>query len=371
MKARLNGVCRNFGKHQEERKQMKKKLLFGLLSIVLVALPFIGACGEKTPEVFELTFTTIMPSQAPITQTFVAWGDRIKEETGGRVNITFYLGGSLMSHEEELRGVQDGLADIAWYTPSEDAGVWDLVTFYDLAFLNFKSNWQATDIYTEMMENDDLGLMDEFESKGIKPYCWMFPPPFQLFTTDKAVRTPADISGMKVYALGEMSDVFAAAGAAPIEMEITEVQGSLDRGLITGVCTHDAAMLVFGLLDYQKYATRFGEGGCYEFMNLFIINADVWDSFPNDIKQVFNDLQPWLLEEEMNASQSEADMAVSILHDANATFLELTSAEMAEWVALAEESHADWIAEMEAKGLEDEVHELWDELMRLIAELPA
>lgn len=350
---------------------MKKKLLFGLLSIVLVALPFIGACGEKTPEVFELNFATIMPAEAAITQTFVAWGDRIEEETEGRVKITFYLGGSLLSHPELLRGVQDGLADIAWYTPSEDAGVWDLAAYYDLAFLGFKSNWQATDIYTELMENDDLGLMEEFESKGVEPYCWMFPPPFQLFTTDKPVRVPDDISGMKVYALGEMSNVFSAAGAAPIEMEITEVQGSLDRGLITGVCTHDAAMLVFGLLDYQKYATRFGEGGCYEFMNLFIINSDVWDSFPNDIKDVFNDLKPWLLEEEMNASQSEADIAVGILHDADATFLDLTSAEMAEWEALAQASHDAWIAEMEDKGLEDEVQELWDELMRLIEEMPA
>jgi TRAP-type C4-dicarboxylate transport system substrate-binding protein len=350
---------------------MKKRLLFGLLSIVLVALPLIGACAEETPEVFELKFASIMPAEAAITQTFVAWGDRIEEETGGRVKITYYLGGSLLTHPELLQGVKEGIADIAWYTPSEDAGVWDLAAYFDLAFMGFKSNWQATNIYTELLKDKKWGLWDEFESKGVRPYGPMFPPPFQFYSTKKGVSAPADISGMKVYAVGEISSVLAAAGAAPVEMEITDAYTALDRGLIEGICTHDAAMLVFGLLDFPKYATRFGEGGCYEFMNLFIINADVWDSFPNDIKDVFNDLETWQVEQEMAASQSEADIAVATLHDAGATFLNLTDAELAAWEALAEASHDEWLAKMEAKGLGDEAQELWDKLMELIEEMPA
>jgi TRAP-type C4-dicarboxylate transport system substrate-binding protein len=311
-----------------------------------------------------------MPAEAAITKTFTSWAKRIEDETGGRVKITCYLGGSLLSHPELLRGVQEGVADVAWYAPSEDAGMWDLVSFYDLAFLGFKSNKQAAVIYNELLKNKALGLRDEFDNKGLIPYGCMFPPPFQLFTTKTPVRAPADIKGMKCYALGETSKVIAAAGGAPVTMEITDVYMALDRGLIEGVCTHFAAMMVFGLLDFAKYATIFGDGGCYDFMNCFIINAKTWNGLPPDIQKVFSDLESWQANEEYTASQSEVDAAVGICKDKNVSFLELTPEEIAAWEALAQPSHDDWLAKMEAKGKGEQAKALWDELKRLIAETP-
>ena len=350
---------------------MKRKMLFGLLVVTLVslvALPFLSACAE--PEVIELTFTTVMPPQAPMTQVFTTWADRVMAESGGRVNITCYLGGSLMKHEEEFRGVQEGVADIAWYSPSEDPGNWELNEFQNLCFLPFKSNRQGTIIYNEMLDNKDTGLWDEYEERGLRPYGAQFPPPFQLLTVDKPVRVPADMAGMKCYALGDVAKVVSAAGGAPVEIVITDLYMALDRGMVEGFITHLAAALVFGLMEFPNYVTLFGPGGCYEFLCLFIINADTWDSFPTDIKQIFINQENFLIEEGAVASNFEVEAAFGVCQERGVTILELTPQEIAAWAELAKPAHDEWMARMEGVGKGEEARVLWDELQRLTAAYP-
>jgi len=312
-----------------------------------------------------------MPPEASITKEFVSWAEGIEQQSNGRVKITCYLGGSLLKHGEMYRGVQDGIADIAWYSPTEDPGNWDLNSFQDLAMLGFKSDRQATKIYDTLLKDNATGLMQEFYDKNFIPYGVLFPPTFQLWTTSKAVNVPDDIKGMKIYAVGTMAELFSAGGGAPVTLDIGDVYMSLDRGLIQAVNTHPAAMMVYNLLGFIKYATWFGDGGCYAFMNCFLFNKNKWDSLPSDIQTIFKEAEAVHIEAAIAASHSEMDAALAICKQNNVQFTNLTQDEIAVWQTLAEPSHEKWLQSMESKGKGTQAKALWAELQNLIAEYPS
>lgn len=357
-----------------------------ILSFLIITAFILSACAPTTPtqttspattatttaapKVIELKFATIMPPQASITQAFTAWGAKVEEATSGRVKITNYLGGSLLKTEELLSGTQSGISDVTWYTTTENPGEWDLHGFNELPLLGYKSSNQASKIYTQLLNDKSLGLAAEYEKNGVMPYATMYPPPFQIFTSKKPVHGPADVKGMKLYALGDMGDVISKAGGAPVTMEITEAYMSLERGLIEGVCTHAAAMMVFGLFDYTEYASKFGDGGCYNFMNSFIINPKTWNSLPADIQKIIKDLEPWQAEEMTKASNMEADIGWQILNDKKGTVINLTESEMKAWEDLAKPVQQAWVDKMTAKGKGNEAQAILDRIKKLIAETP-
>jgi TRAP-type C4-dicarboxylate transport system substrate-binding protein len=344
---------------------MKKKLLLIPIALLL-ALSMIAISCPAEPEVIKLDFASITPAEAPISQTYAQWAEMINERSEGRVEITCYFGASLLKHEEMLRGVPEGVADIAFYAPSEDPGNWGLNTFFELPFLGYKSNAQATAIYNELLSNKELGLWDEFEDYGLVPYHAKMSPPFALITTDTAVRAPADIAGVKCYTLGKLAQVVSEAGGAPVSMDVTDVYMALDRGLIEGVFTHLPAMVIWGFLEHANYLTLFGEGGCYMYIFAFIINADVWNSLPPDIQQIFKDLEPWLDENVTTGDLMMIEGAKGILQEKGATILELTPAEMTGWEELALPLRDEWITEMEAAGKGEQERALMDEFDRLL-----
>ena len=111
--------------------------------------------------------------------------------------------------------------------------------------------------------------------------------------------------------------------------------------------------------------TRYGDGGCYMFMDSFIWNAEVYHSMPDDVMKVLEDLEPWLVEQEYVASQSEVDAAIGVLQEQGAEFLNLTPEEIAAWEALAQPAHDEWFAKMDERGKGDQARAVWDEMKRL------
>lgn len=269
-----------------------------------------------------------------------------------------------------LRGVQKGISDIGWYSIGTDPGLMPLNEMILMPFLGWKSREQASVIYYDLTsEKSKLPqFRDEFVKLGIIPYSSRTMPPFQIFTTKKPVRVPDDIKGMKLYAMGDMTKVISQAGGTPVDMGPQDFYMSLERGLIEGMSVHYAVIQALGLSELLKYDTILGDAGCCMAPNIYIFNANVWNSLPADIQKIFMDLDPWLFEETSKADVADIQTAMDKAKELGHTFINLTPEEIKLWQNLALPLHQEWIKKMEGMGLP--AKKLYDGVQQMITEYP-
>ena len=337
-----------------------KLVLSILVGVMMVA--FLVPCAWAESKVIELTWAGVIPPVAPASKLYERWGGMVEEKSGGKVKFTYYHGGSLLKHGEEmLRGVQTGIADIGYNAITERWG-FGLNSITELPFLGWNSMPEGAAVYQELLRKFPE-LQKEY--KGLKYYAHTPMPPNQLNTAKKLVRVPSDLKGMKLYASGYIANLIGSVGGAPVQVGVGDWFISLNTGLIEGLGTHYVATNVFKCMPLVPYHTDFGRAGISFLFDCLFINPKTWNSLPPDIQKIFNDLEPWLVENKIKVDTGEIDRAIAEAKKLKHTFYHPTPEELQLWVDATKTIHEKWIAENEAKGLP--AREIYNEAKRLIA----
>jgi len=347
---------------------MKKKSLFIACLVTIIALLLLGACAapEPTPaptEVIRLKYSDHTPEQADVSQRSKRAMEMIEEQSGGRVEITCYFGGSLLQMGEAYRGAQTGVADICFYVSGTNPGLHELNDVSRLPFIGWPSMEAGTYMLKELWAKfPQLG--EEFE--GLKPLALSMTPPFQILTTKTPVHVPAEMEGMKIMASGTWVEVLQTTGAVAVQLMAPDWYTSLDRGLAEGHIMPVVGAQIFGTLELFKYCTYFGEGGASMGSMMLLMNLDTWNSLPPDIQKIVEDATDWWVEEALKADIEQMRLADDAARELGITFVNVTPEEMQLWFDAAQPTHEDWIAKNEAKGLP--AREIYEEARRLIEE---
>ena len=189
----------------------------------------------------------------------------------------------------------------------------------------------------------------------------------QLHFSKAKIRTPDDMKGKKFYAPVFLARYLNSLGGALVDMNIGEWYSSLNSGLIDGIGTVYAAMYVFKCLPLTPYHTNAGVAGFSSYFDSIVINNDTLKSLPLDVQKVFNDLEPWLVEEMIKMDQAELQRALTECKKANHIFIDLTPEEIQIWAEAAKPIHEQWIKENEDKGLPGKA--VFEEAQRLIKKI--
>jgi TRAP-type C4-dicarboxylate transport system substrate-binding protein len=359
---------------------MTRKLLFGLLIFTLVVLPLLAACAKPAPT----TPTPTTPTPTPTTPTPTKpvelvvsdhnpaasgpgkaldyWAEQVQAQAGGRLKLTVYHGGALLATDEAYRGVQGRIADIAHYALQAKDGFY-LNSVVSLPFLGWP---------TQHMEDKYMALLDKFpemkaEWKGVTIISVMMMPPTHIHTAKKAIKTPADLKGIKIGSRGAMVETMNAVGAAAVDVAPTDWYVSLDRGLLEGIANHFPVLNVFGVTELLPYHTVFGEGGIDMMPMYLIMNTDVLNSLPSDLKQLIIDSGHIWYEKFCELDAADQLNVKKICEDKNHTFTYLTPEEIAVWYDLVKKPvHDKWIKDCADKGLPAQA--VYDEALRLAKE---
>ncbi|EEE35823.1 trap dicarboxylate family transporter, dctp subunit [Rhodobacteraceae bacterium KLH11] len=214
------------------------------------------------------------------------WLQMVADKSGGRVSIELLPVGSIVAHTETqdavAAGILDGhITDTSYFSGKEPA--FGLIA-------NPVGAWSAPDqMFDFMNEGGGKELMNEL----LEPYGLHFigatTPGLEAFLSKKPLDGVDDLKGLKLRAPeGMVQKVFAAAGAAPVNLPGSEVFTSLDKGVI------DAA-------DYTVFSTNHAQGmhdvathpvypGFHSMPLVEIsINKGIWDSMPDDLKAVLEE----------------------------------------------------------------------------------
>nr|WP_246413536.1 TRAP transporter substrate-binding protein [Rubricella aquisinus] len=236
-----------------------------------------------TAQDYSLRFQSSDPAGNPNFELKVEWADSVNTLTNGRVSIEMLPVNSIVQHTETqdavAAGIIDGhITDTSYFTGKDAA--FGLIA-------NPVGAWSSP---YEMFAFLEYGGGNELMRDLLAPYGLHFigatTPGLEAFISKVPLTGVDDLAGLKMRAPeGLVQQVFAAAGAAPVNLPGSEVFTSLDKGVI------DAA-------DYTVFSTNHAQGmhdvathpvypGFHSMPLVEVsMNKATWDSMPADIQAI-------------------------------------------------------------------------------------
>jgi TRAP-type transport system periplasmic protein len=196
-----------------------------------LALSASSALAQKT---FTLRFNHVLAPSEPFHQGFLAWAKRVEERTNGGLKMQVFHSAQLGVEEDIIEQLRQGAA-IGQNTDAARLGNY----VKGLAVMNGP-------YFAESLEDvDKLGKsptirkwQDELASQhGLKVVCFDWVQGFRHFFTNKPVKKPDDLSGLRIRTPPApiWQESIRALGAAPTAMAFGDMYPALQQQAIDGV----------------------------------------------------------------------------------------------------------------------------------------
>jgi TRAP-type C4-dicarboxylate transport system substrate-binding protein len=248
----------------------------GVLAIALAAVPSSVFAQAKT----KLKFSCAFAEQDPRAEAYKAFAEMIKDD----FDFEPYYLNSLFKQGTELVALQRGNVEMVNLAPadiSKQLPAWSLMTsaylFRDVAHLRkvFKS-----DVGQEFikMAHDDLGIQVivpvYFGSRNVN------------LKPDKEIKTPADLSGIKLrMPPGEFWQFLGESiGATPTPVAFAETYTALQTGAIDG---QDNPPLNTQLMKFNEVTTQYVLTSHVIGYDVMAVSAKIWDAMSPDKQAAF------------------------------------------------------------------------------------
>ena len=169
---------------------MKGKRLTVSVLAILVFLGFIGTGLAADP--IKLKFANYFPVVHKNTVFGKEFADEIKKRTGGRVEISYYAGGTLLTAPKMATGVASGIADIGMAHCGYSRGRFPVMELMELP-IGSPSAYVSTHV-----ANDFFDKFKPKEWNDFVPLIFSTSPPAVLQTLTKPVRSLEEVKGLKI-----------------------------------------------------------------------------------------------------------------------------------------------------------------------------
>jgi len=310
----------------------------------------------------QLKFSTSLPEVTNIAKLWKEWAQRISDQSNGRLQIQLYFSASLLSQADTIRGLQTGQADIAQYNIGTNTGLLPLMEMTRLPFIGLPPLDEGATIVRQLIQ-DFPEINKEFNDLGLTYVAIGCYTPEQFFFTDKEVRLPSELKGLKIIGRGYWPQVLEGTGVALLSMGMEDWYTSLERGLADGQIINYLGSNAFKTLELLKYHTIIGEAGGSMVVGTLAMNTEVLNNLPADLKQILLDNCKWYEPQQATVDAGDEQMGKDFAIGEGHTFIELTPDEIAQWRDLAKPLHEQYIQDNSAAG---PLQAIYDEMENLI-----
>jgi len=252
-----------------------KKLTTLAASTLMGLLPLSAAQAAD----YNLRFAHFFPQSSNISTAFEAWGKSLEEASGGRIEVEFYPSQTLTKAPQSYDAVKNRIADVTATVQGYSANRFPLTQVVELPGLArtaAQGSCVLQSLYDEGLisgEYDDTHVLYLFtHGSG------------DIHTREKVINKPEDLAGLKIRRpTTVVAEMLEGLGAQPVGMPAPETYQSLQRGVIDGVSMPWEGMKSFRLNDEARQHT---EIGLYTLSFVVTMNKGVYNSMPDDLKQI-------------------------------------------------------------------------------------
>lgn len=290
----------------------------GILPLLAAAsLAALGAASAAAQE-FTLRFNHVLAPSEPFHEGFMNWAKRVEERTNGGLKMEVFHSAQLGVEEDIIEQIRQG-ANVGQNTDSARLGNY----VPSIAVMNGPYFVDSLEDVWKLSESPTLAKWQEelAAQHGLKVVCFDWVQGFRHFFTNKPIRKPEDLSGLRIRTPPApiWQESVRALGAAPTAMAFGDMYPALQQQAIDGVELVYANIPGGRFYEVLKYAN--------ETKHIMLINFQVVSS------QWFDTLRPEfqtaLVEECRTAgretSQKIAEMADTIKADLQSKGMEVVS----------------------------------------------
>ncbi|AVO37800.1 TRAP transporter substrate-binding protein [Pukyongiella litopenaei] len=340
----------------------RRKLLGFVGAAALAALATGLTAPAALAQEVTLKLHQFLPAQANVPkQVLDVWADNVEQDSGGRIKVERYPSMQLGGKPPELMDqVVDGVADVIWtvvgYTPGRFPGteVFELPFMMTNARAVSRAYWEMFEEHWKDTDFKDVHILGT----------WVHGP--GMFHTKDPVEKPSDLQGMKIRGGGRsVNTLLEKLGATPVGMPVPAVPEGLSKGVIDGTTIPWEVTPALKIPELVQNHTEFTGRALYVLTFVLAMNKDKYESLPDDLKKVIDDNSGLEFSVFAGGTQADADgPARETALDMGNNIITIDEAGTAEWRELAQPIYDEWIAEMDAKGIDGQA--LIDEARMLI-----
>ncbi len=260
---------------------LRSSLRIALFSLTTLAV-LIAADQPVMAAEFTLKLATVAPDGTPWAQHLTAIKKRVEKESGGRIKMKVFLGGTLGGEVETVRALRRGRLQ-GWggstAALAEGAGIAQL-QLMELPFL-FESFAEADHILNEVVHEDFKKLMAD---KGFVFGFW-HENGWRNFATKEPLTNLAGLQGMKMRSQESPVHLamYKALGVQAESIPVPEVLGALQTGMVDGFDNTPLFSAATGWYEGIKYYTV--SQHIYQ-PAVIIYSKKFIDSLPEDLQKV-------------------------------------------------------------------------------------
>ena len=259
--------------------------------------------------------------------------DRIQEASNGRIEMTYYYSWSLSSVPTIVDDMNVGVVDIGIIPMTEHLNLFpytNLITY--TPFLGLPDMRETARIYDEMYRENPV-LATEYANNGLVYWTNIPNPNYDIFMgTDREIRVPGDLNGVKLITSSSMMQRFITQnGGAPVMTPVTEYATSLSTNVVDGAINHANVMRGFGVIDFIKGVTLFGDQGTAKALMILAFPEQVWNKLPSDLQQLFMEEAENIRENQGEWDYNAMNGNINAIRGAGGNVIELSNAEIQVW----------------------------------------
>jgi tripartite ATP-independent transporter DctP family solute receptor len=249
-------------------------------AVSVLGAPMIARAAE-----IELRYGNNLPASHPLNVRSQEAADRVKEKTGGRVEIKIFPNNQLGGDTDMLSQVRSG--GITFFTPSAlviatlvPVAAINAVGF---AFADYSQVWKAMDgalgaHVRAAIEKVNLHAFEKIWDNGFR----------QMTSSAKPIETAKDMTGLKIRVpVSPLSlSMFKALDSSPTSLQFSEVYTSLQTRIVDAQENPLPIIQVAKLYEVQKFCALSNHiwDGFW-----FIANGRAWKALPDDIKGIISE----------------------------------------------------------------------------------
>lgn len=251
----------------------------------------VAAAGLACPVVFprplraaEFTYkyANNSPASWPMNKRAAEYAEKIKQETGGRLDIQIFPNNQLGSDTDMLSQLRSGgiefftLSGLILSTLVPVASI----SGVGFAFKDYDQVWSAMDgdlgdFVRARIARAGLVVMDKILDNGYR----------HVTTSTVPIRTPGDIKGFKIRVqVSSLSmSLFKSFGAAPSGINWSEVYSALQTKIVDGQENPLSIIESSRIYEVQKFCSMTGHvwDGFH-----FLANKRAWEALPEDVREI-------------------------------------------------------------------------------------
>lgn len=204
-----------------------------------------------------LKVSTFVPPNHAFNRMLTAWGEELKEKSGGELVVEIFPAGQLGPPPRQFDLVRNGVADVAVILHGATPGRFPMSELAGLP-LTAPSAGNASKIASRRLtELAPEYLADEHEGARI---LWMaVTPPLKVHTTNADPSDLSNLEGLRIRYAGQIwQQIIEALGASPVPVPPAETADAMGKGVVDGASFPYEATESFDLAPVSAYSMEPG-----------------------------------------------------------------------------------------------------------------